>query len=232
MKLDVNSPDQQPEDENQENSNPNRYTTTLDMETWQDAQQSQQNYWNQAEQQQSFYGGGAEQQQNIEEANLVETPRSLSSRRKQKQDTEEQMQFGLQTARVRRIDLIRNNVRRWEDIIQVLPFWKSEVITINIAFSLITIIALTGIVIATFASLPTQVPLVYQQFSDSWLLVDKSVLIVLIIGLAVIEFILIRLKRVIFDFDRRLSSVMALTQIFFNALAIIAMVQIVSLLLI
>lgn len=144
----------------------------------------------------------------------------------------EQMHFGLEATKVSRIQLFQKNIRRWEYIIQVLPFWKSEVITFNITFSILTILGLAVLILVTFADLPTDIPLVYEQLNGSWVLINKSVLVLLLVGMSGFELVLLRLKRIIFNFDRRLSSVMATTQIFINALAIIALVQIISLVLI
>lgn len=150
----------------------------------------------------------------------------------EKNEPEEQMHFGLETSRVTRVQILKKNIRRWEYIIQVLPFWKSGVITFNITFSILTVVGLALLVIFTFSQLPTQIPLIYQQVDGSWILINKSVLALLLVGLAFFEIVLLRLKRVIFNFDRRLSNVMATTQIFINLLAIIALVQIISLVLI
>lgn len=150
----------------------------------------------------------------------------------EKIEPEEQMHLGLETSKVTRVQILKKNIRRWEYIIQVLPFWKSGVITFNITFSILTVLGLSLLVIFTFSQLPTQIPLIYQQVDGSWILINKSVLAILLVGLAFFEIVLLRLKRVIFNFDRRLSNVMATTQIFINLLAIIALVQIISLVLI
>lgn len=177
---------------------------------------------------QSYQAGQDQADEQVSEYSLTQAQELTP----EQQDPREQMQFGLETAKVTKVQILRRNIRRWEYIIQVLPFWKSEMITFNITFSFLTIVGLALLVVFTFSKLPTQVPLIYQQLDGSWLLINKSVLAIILVGLAMLELILIRLKRVIFNFDRRLSNVMATTQIFVNALAIIAFVQIISLVLV
>jgi hypothetical protein len=142
------------------------------------------------------------------------------------------MDFGLQTAKVTRINRLKNNVRRWENIIEVLPFWRIAYNPINITFAILTAIFVSLLVVINYNTLDqNQIILFYSQVDQTRVLVPKVAIVLIPIAVMVFETVILRLQRLIFDFDRRLSNVIAASQIFFNIMLIIAMLQIMSLML-
>lgn len=144
-------------------------------------------------------------------------------------DPESQINFGLDTRRVRRVDLIRDNVRSWERLLEVMPFWRNLINPVNITFGLITIASSFIVVAFNFSELSSNPSLFYSQISGYRISVEKSLFWVIPIFVAVIQLVLFRLIRAVFEFDRRLSGVLAITQIFFNIILVIALLQIISL---
>jgi len=140
-----------------------------------------------------------------------------------------QINMGLNTARPSRIFRLKDEIRRWENILELLPFWRQPLNPVNIAFSVLTVIFGAGLIYSNFDKLPGEVSFIYSQLQDKWLNSDKTLLALLPVGFAIVQVVLLRLNREIFNFDRRLSLVMAAIQIFANAVLLIGLIQILSL---
>ncbi len=145
---------------------------------------------------------------------------------------QERMEFALDRTRVTKIKQLQSDVRRWEGIIEVLPFWRMAVNPINVTTALLSSLIMAGLVYLNFSKIPDEMLFYYSQTNSSWLLMDKSLFSLVPIGFFVIQLLLLRLKRSVFNFDRRLSVVMAVTQVFFSVMGIIATLQILSLVLV
>lgn len=145
---------------------------------------------------------------------------------------QERMEFALDRTRVTKIKQLQSDVRRWEGIIEVLPFWRIAVNPINVTTALLSSLIMAGLIYLNFSKIPDEMLFYYSQANSSWLLMDKSLFSLVPIGFFVIQLLLLRLKRSVFNFDRRLSLVMALTQVFFSVMGIIATLQILSLVLV
>jgi hypothetical protein len=145
---------------------------------------------------------------------------------------QERMDFALDHTRITRVEQLQQDVRKWEGIIEVLPFWRMPINSINISLSVITVIGSALLIYLNLNNLPEQIPLFYSQAEGNWQLVSKPIFALLPVGLAMFDLLLIRSKGLIFNFDRRLSAVLASAQSFFNILGFIALVQIISLLLV
>ncbi|MFW5702812.1 MAG: hypothetical protein ACOCXP_02490 [Candidatus Dojkabacteria bacterium] len=145
---------------------------------------------------------------------------------------EDQMGFGIEVQRVTFIQKWRESIKEWEQMIQVLPYWKSEINVANIVLSFTAVVSFIGILLVNFNELPNELPLFYSQTENNWYLLEKELMIFLSGALFSVELILLRLMRLVYNFDRRLSVVIAGTQVFLNLILVIAIIQIVSLVMI
>ncbi len=146
-------------------------------------------------------------------------------------DNNDPSQLGLQIddGKIHKVSKIRENVRKWENIIEVIPFWRMAINPINITISIITVIATVFIVFSQANLLPDEIAIFYSHIDNTRVNIDKSFFLLLPVIIAIFEVVLIRLKRIIFNFDRRLSGVMAVSQSFFNITLIIALIEIITL---
>ncbi len=144
-------------------------------------------------------------------------------------DPKEQIGFELERSKITFINRLLREIRSWENLVEVMPFWRSLINPLNITVSILTALITAVIVIINFNTIPNQFPLIFSRVAANWLLIDKSFLIVLPIIVIIVQLILTRLIRIIFDFDRRLSVVMGANQLIFNILFIIALIEIVNL---
>lgn len=147
-------------------------------------------------------------------------------------DSESQTSFALDRTRITRIQKARQDIRRWENIVEVMPFWRIPINSINITLGLITTGIVAVLVAQVIGSSVNQVHYYYSQLASDWVQMDKSFAIFVPVAVGVMELLLLRFQRLVFNFDRRLSSVIAVTQCFFNVMLIIAVTQIVNLLLV
>lgn len=143
----------------------------------------------------------------------------------------EQIELGLDTNRITQVGQLKENVRRWETAVAVIPFWRNALHPVNITFAIITVIVIALMLYTNLNAISnsTDMPLFYSQVKGTWGIVDTSIFFLLPIVIAVIQIFILRLKRAVFNFDRRLGSVIAITQIFCNVLLITAFLQIISL---
>lgn len=140
----------------------------------------------------------------------------------------EQIHLGIETPSQKRTFRAGYNFRRWEDMIELLPFWRQALNPINITFSIAICAAVIVLLFAHFANLPPDVPLFYSQATSSFILVDKTILLGLPIIILVVQLGLLRLLRHVFNHDRRLSNVIATAQIFCNFTYFIAILELLS----
>jgi hypothetical protein len=162
-------------------------------------------------------------------ATLQEQSQLLELSTEPEVDPETQINLALDTQKIGRIDVIKDNVRSWERMLEVMPFWRNLINPVNITFGIITIISTFLIIAFNFPKLSSQPALFFSQITGYRIAVDKALFWVIPIFVMAAELILFRLLRSVFDFDRRLSSVLAFTQIFFNVILTIGLLQIISL---
>lgn len=151
------------------------------------------------------------------------------------QPVDEKAQIGMSlgaVARPKPVSKLRDDVRRWENLVEVMPYWKIPVFPINLTITIASIVCLFLIIIFSFDRLPNELPLFYSTSTSARTLVDKSMFIVFPVVIAILSVLIMKVKRTIFDFDRRLSIVISLAQIIFNLLLVVAVLQLVSLLLV
>jgi len=115
--------------------------------------------------------------------------------------------------------------------LEIMPFWKN----LSYVFLLLSTIFFPAIIlilmITRFESIPIDMPVFYNPQTNSWTLINKAIVIMLPIGYAIINLILLNLIYSVFQFDRRLAQILGLTINLANMLFIIAFAQILSIIL-
>lgn len=175
----------------------------------------------------SLYADRSDADANSEQPLLGSAETSLETERNT--DLTKQFGMGLEASTPTPLMRLRSNFRQWENILELMPYWRYPILSINIAVSVMTVIFSAILVYTNFNNLPNQVSFIYSQLADKWLTEEKIILALFPIGLALIELIIMRLGREIFNFDRRLSIIMAGVQLFANVILIIGLFQILSL---
>lgn len=175
----------------------------------------------------SLYADRSDADANSEQPLLGSAETSLETERNT--DLTKQFGMGLEASTPTPLMRLRSNFRQWENILELMPYWRYPILSINIAASVMTVIFSAILVYTNFNNLPNQVSFIYSQLADKWLTEEKIILALFPIGLALIELIIMRLGREIFNFDRRLSIIMAGVQLFANVILIIGLFQILSL---
>lgn len=145
--------------------------------------------------------------------------------------SEDQMDFGLQTQRIYSIDRVKQQLNRWEDIIEVLPYWKLAINPVNLTIAVATSLIISIAIYSQSFSISENAILFYSQIDDFHLTIPKILFLIFPILIIVFEIILLRLERFVFNFDQRLSTVISSSQIFINILSIISIIQLLSLML-
>lgn len=124
---------------------------------------------------------------------------------------------------------IRHNLRKRRDELEISLVWKSIAIPLAITtwFVNIFLVVIGGIVY--FEKLPPTVPLIYDSLNNRWEQVDKSVIFLFMLFIGLAEFVLIQYVFSIFKFDKRLALTFSWIIVFLNAMLLIAILQIFSL---
>jgi len=143
----------------------------------------------------------------------------------------EQIKLNIESSRITRIERFRDNLRKWENIIEVLPFWRIPINPINITLSVFTTFVSAVLIWGNIFKLGNQIPLFYSQVTHSRLLIAKPLFGLIPIMIGIFQIIILRFTRNIFNFDRRLSSVISAAQTFFNIMLMIALFEIITLVL-
>lgn len=146
-------------------------------------------------------------------------------------DSESQLEFGLQQSKVSDLSKFRQTLKRWENIVEVLPYWKQAINPINLTTSIVIGIGvvLMGIYVAT--SVSGEGILFFSTVEESHITVSRLEFLMFTIAIAVMQVVLLRLERQIFNFDRRLSASIAGVHIFANFILTLAMLQLLILML-
>lgn len=149
-------------------------------------------------------------------------------------DEKSQIRLDLDTPRTTRLRRATSDIRRWENIVEVMPFWRLPVNSINVTFSAVTAVAIAVLILFNIGVLSQigTVPFFYSQSTAERIELEPAFIAIVPIVVVAIELILLRFKRIIFNFDRRLATVLGTSQTFFNFIMIIGVVQLLSLLLV
>ncbi len=127
---------------------------------------------------------------------------------------------------------IKRKLNKTEALFEALPYWKNFSPVMALVSSVALVLFLALLSWQKFSELPAQIPLIFNQRLGSWELIDKQLLIVVPVIFAMLLVIILRLNRLVFNFDRRLSYIANLATILFNVLAAIAFSQLFALVLI
>jgi|GEM_PF-4980440 len=120
-------------------------------------------------------------------------------------------------------------VRQLERLVAVMPYWRSTLQPLNVVASTILPIITLGIWIINYSTLPAQVPFTFNQLEKINHPTDKILLPLASIFLILLNLVILRVNRNVFDFDRILANLFAATQIICNILYFIAVVQLLNL---
>lgn len=123
----------------------------------------------------------------------------------------------------------KRRVQNLEVILEVLPYWRSGLNMFTLVFSFFTTILSGILILANFQKLKTQLPLIYSQSFQTLEPIDKSLLFIIPVLMGFFNFMVIRLSMMIYNFDKKLVITLNLALILFNLLAIIGLVQVLSL---
>ncbi len=142
-----------------------------------------------------------------------------------------QMDLGVNAPRKTFLYRINRFMTDLERRLEIMPFWKN----LSYVFLLLSTIFFPAIIlilmITRFESIPIDMPVFYNPQTNSWTLINKAIVIMLPIGYAIINLILLNLIYSVFQFDRRLAQILGLTINLANMLFIIAFAQILSIIL-
>ncbi|KKQ35986.1 MAG: hypothetical protein US52_C0012G0011 [candidate division WS6 bacterium GW2011_GWA2_37_6] len=144
----------------------------------------------------------------------------------------EQFGLGIQTKEKRPLSGFNRKLHNLEMKLEVMPFWKNFSFVFYALSSLIIPGGIIALMLYKFNQIPVEIPLFYNPQISSWVLIDKSIAIILPIIYAIANLVLLNLNYSIFQYDRRLSQVLAFTMNISNILFLIAFAEILSIVLI
>jgi hypothetical protein len=143
-------------------------------------------------------------------------------------DNINQLNMSLKEGRNERWLKFKKRLERIEKRFELTPFWKYG---LNI-FALVTIFFLAGALlfgyINYYAKLPAEIPLIYDQTSEIWILYPKVYLLMLSGIFLLAEIGIFILTYYIYFFDKRLSIVINLIAIVTTYLFLLGIAQILS----
>lgn len=119
--------------------------------------------------------------------------------------------------------------RKRNDLIEVSQIWKTPAFPFAMVTSVINFLIFLYIAVFRFNDIPPTVPVFYNSVNKNWNQVDKSVIFMFPVILAIANFIIIQFSSVIFRKDRRLALTMVWIQTFLNTLLFVAILQIFTL---
>ena len=119
--------------------------------------------------------------------------------------------------------------RRRNDLIEVSQIWKTPAFPFAIVTSVINFLIFLYVAVFRFNDIPPTVPIFYNSVNKNWSQVDKSVIFMFPVILAIANFIIIQFSSVIFRKDKRLALTMVWIQTFLNTLLFVAILQIFTL---
>jgi hypothetical protein len=126
----------------------------------------------------------------------------------------------------------RNKLQISNNNITALSYWNNFLSSITIVSSIFVVAILSTIIINQYNQLPEQFPLFFSQYSKTWQLVEKEILIFAPIVLGLLLTLIIQFNRFVYLFDKRLSQMVNNIVIIFNILIMIATLQLYSLVMI
>lgn len=139
-----------------------------------------------------------------------------------------QLNMALKTGRGERWLKFKKRLEGIEKTFELTPFWRYG---LNI-FALVTLFFLGGVMIITFVNyfdqLPSEVPLMYNQKDEIWMLYPKFSLVIIALLFLLGEIGLFILTYYIYFFDKRLSIIMNLISIVTVYLFLLGIAQILS----
>lgn len=124
---------------------------------------------------------------------------------------------------------IKRKVTKLERLVEVMPFWQNFLNMFTLVFAIFTITILSILLVGNFNELKNEIPLFYNQVTQTSDSVDKSIFITIPIGVFFFNMIILRLSMMIYNFDKKLVVSVNLSLILFNLLIIIGVLQIMSL---
>lgn len=122
-------------------------------------------------------------------------------------------------------------IRKRELELQLMPIWRGAALSYAIVTSIATTVGLFFFGVLLFPRTAATFPLQYNPRSSGaqWREVDKAFLVLLPIIIGLIEYLALRVIKEIFDYDRRLSTVLSWILCFINILIVVAAVQVYAL---
>jgi hypothetical protein len=118
------------------------------------------------------------------------------------------------------------------DYASVNAYWRSMVSVIALVAGVFLISVYSAILFFSYSKIPAMVPLFYSQATSSWTLSTKDTLIYIPVVFLALLVIISRLNYSIFNFDRRLATVINISLICFDILFLLAFSQLLSIVLI
>ncbi len=124
---------------------------------------------------------------------------------------------------------LRTIFRKRNDLIEVSQIWKTPAFPFAIVSSVINFLFFLYVAIFRFNDVPPTVPVFYNSVNKNWNQVDKSLIFIFPITLAIASFIIIQFSSIIFRKDRRLALTMIWIHTYLNLMLFVAILQIFNL---
>lgn len=143
-------------------------------------------------------------------------------------------QFGLEIKmkKFQPINEINRRLNSIERKLEIMPFWKNFIFVFMIFSSLAIPAGIEFVLIRWYNELPSEFPLFFDPNEGSWQFLQKGWVIFIPLIYAGLNLILTNLTHSIFQFDRRLAQIIAISIGLFNILFLIAFSQLISIVLI
>jgi len=125
---------------------------------------------------------------------------------------------------------IKKKTRNWVRITQINPYWKNFSAIAMLVSALISSGIFLFLFINNFASIPDQVPLIYNQAIHAWTYINRDQALVIPFIHLGLTFVFLRLNLTIFKFDRRLVLTLNNSLILINIIYLFEIFQIFTML--
>jgi len=167
-------------------------------------------------------GGSLEQEYSASEHNYNEEVR-------ENVNSKEQLRLNINNpinSFFQRLSSFKMNVQRKNEIIELSAIWKTPALPFALVSMLGVSLYLIVLSIFKFDKIPPKIPVIYNAIEKHWEQSDKSVIIVGLVILLIIEGLIISLNMKIFPKDRRLGLTLNWILTLLNIFLLIYIIQV------